>query len=53
MRHFLLVGTLAGGLLLSILNWLAAAVLPPRYKQFRNPQAVVETIRSNVSSNDI
>lgn len=53
MRHFLLVGTVAGGLLLSILNWFAAAVLPPRYKQFRNPQAVVETIRSNVSSNDI
>lgn len=53
MRHFLLVGTLAGGLLLSILNWFSAAVLPPRYKQFRNPQAVVETIRSNVSSNDI
>lgn len=53
MRHFLSVGTLAGGLLLSILNWFAAAVLPPRYKQFRNPQAVVETVRSNVSSNDI
>lgn len=53
MRRFLLVGTRAGGLLISILNWFAAAVLPPRYKQFRNPRAVVETVRSNVSSNDI
>ena len=53
MRRFLLVGTLVGGLILSTLNWFAAAVLPPRYKQFRNAQAVVETVRSNAFSNDI
>ena len=53
MWRFLIVGTLVGGLILSTLNWFAAAVLPPRYKQFRNAQAVVETVRSNVFSNDI
>src|SRR5262245_21628513 len=53
MRKFLIAGTLVGGLLLSILNWFAAVILPPRYKQFRNAQAVVETISSNVFGNDI
>jgi len=52
-RRFLIAGTLVGGLLLSVLNWFAAAVLPPRFKQFRNAQAVVEAIRSNAFSNDI
>ena len=52
-RRFMIVGTLAGGVLLSLLNWLTAALLPPRFKQFRDPGAVVETIRSNVSGNDI
>ena len=46
MLRFLIAGTLVGGLVLSALNWLTAAVLPPRYKQFREPQAVVETIRA-------
>ena len=54
MRHrFIIAGTLAGGVLLSLLNWLTAALLPPRFKQFRDPGAVVETIRTNVSGNDI
>ena len=53
MRRFIIVGTLVGGLLLFILNWVTAAFLPPRFKQFRDPQAVVETIRANVSSDDI
>lgn len=53
MRRFLIVGTLLGGLLLLVLNWFAAALLPPRYKQFLNAEAVVGTIRSNVSGNDI
>lgn len=52
-RRFMIAGTLVGGLLLSLLNWLTAAVLPPRYKQFRDPRAVVETVRLNVSGNDI
>ena len=52
-RRFLVAGTLVGGVLLSLLNWLTAALLPPRFKQFRDPRAVVETVRSNVSGNDI
>src|SRR5262245_34364491 len=51
--RFIIAGTLVGGILLSLLNWLTAAVLPPRYKQFRDTGAVVETVRSNVSTNDI
>jgi len=51
--RFLVGGMLAGGIILSVLGWLTAAILPPRYKQFRDPRAVVETIRANVSSNDV
>jgi hypothetical protein len=51
-RRFVIAGTLLGGVLLSFLNWLTAPLLPPRYKQFRDPGAVVETIRANVSGND-
>jgi hypothetical protein len=51
--RFLITGTLAGGLVLSVLNWVSAAILPPRYKQFKDPHAVVEAIRANVSGNDI
>jgi hypothetical protein len=51
--RLLITGTLAGGLVLSILNWVTAAILPPRFKQFRDPHAVVEAIRANVSGNDI
>ena len=47
--RFLVAGMLAGGIILSVLGWLTAAILPPRYKQFRDPRAVVETIRANVS----
>ena len=53
MLRFLIAGTLLGGLVLSLLNWLTAAILPPRYKQFRAPQAVVDTIRANVADDDI
>ena len=53
MNRFIIAGTVVGGLLLFILNWVTAAFLPPRFKQFRDPQAVVETIRSNTSENDI
>lgn len=49
----LITGTLAGGILLTVLNWLSASILPPRYKPFKNPNAVVETIRANVSGDDI
>lgn len=52
-RRFMVAGRVVGGLLLILLNWFTAAVLPPRFKQFRDPRAVVETIRSNVSGNDI
>ncbi len=51
--RFLIAGTLAGWLVLSVLNWVTAAILPPRFKQFRDPHAVVETIRANVSGDDI
>jgi hypothetical protein len=53
MLRFLIAGTILGGLVLSVLNWLTAAILPPRYKQFSDPQAVVETIRANVAADDI
>ena len=53
LTRFLIVGTLAGGLVLTVLNWVTAAILPPRYKPFRDPQAVVEAVRANVSRNDI
>src|SRR5262249_42286 len=51
--RFLTAGTLLGGLVLSLLNWLTSAILPPRFQQFRDPHAVVETIRANVSGDDI
>ena len=51
--RFLMTGTLAGGLVLTVLNWVTAAILPPRYKQFKDPHAVVEAIRANVSGSDI
>jgi len=51
--RFMVAGTLVGGVILSLLNWFTAALLPPRYKQFRDPGVVVETIRANVSGNDI
>ena len=37
LTRFLTTGTLAGGLVLSVLNWVTAAILPPRFKQFRDP----------------
>ena len=52
-RRFMIAGTLTGGVLLCVLNWLTAALLPPRFKQFRDPGAVVEVVGSNVSDNDI
>ena len=53
LTRFLTAGTLLGGLVLSLLNWFTAAILPPRFQQFRDPYAVVETIRANVSGDDI
>ena len=53
LTRFLITGTLAGGFVLSVLNWFTAAILPPRYKQFIDPPAVVEAIRPNVLGNDI
>jgi hypothetical protein len=53
LTRFLITGRLAGGLVLGVLNWVTAAILPPRYKQFRDTHAVVEAIRANVSGNDI
>jgi hypothetical protein len=53
MLRFLIAATLVGGLCLSVLNWLTAAILPPRYRTFRAPQAVVETILANVAEDDI
>jgi hypothetical protein len=51
--RFLIAGTLTGGIVLSLLGWLTAAILPPRFKQFSDPHAVVETIRANAATNDI
>ena len=51
--RYLMTGTLVAGLTLSLLNWFTAAILPPRFKQFKDTQTVVETIRANVSGNNI
>ena len=51
--RFLITGTLLGGIVLSLLSWVTAAILPPRYKQFKDARVAVETIRANVSENDI
>jgi hypothetical protein len=51
--RFLIAGTLTGGITLSLLGWFTAAILPPRYKQFRDERAVVETIRTNTGANGI
>jgi hypothetical protein len=51
--RYLIAGTLLGGIVLSLLSWITAAILPPRYKQFKDVRAVVEAIRANVSENDI
>ena len=48
--RFLIAGTLAGGLVLSVLNWFTAAILPPRYQQFTHPQAVVEAVGLRLAS---
>ena len=45
----LITGTLTGGLARRVRNWVTAAILPPRYKQFRDSHAVVEAIRASVS----
>jgi hypothetical protein len=51
--RFLIAGTLTGGVALSLLGWFTAAILPPRYKQFRDDRVVVETIRTNTGANGI
>jgi hypothetical protein len=51
--RFLIAGTLVGGVLLSVLGFVTAALLPPRFKPFRDPAAVVETIRANTTTNEI
>jgi hypothetical protein len=51
--RFLTAGTLAGGIVLTLLGWITAGILPPRFRQFRDAQSVVETIRANAPANDI
>jgi hypothetical protein len=51
--RYLIAGTLVGGVLLTALGFVTAALLPPRYKPFRDPAAVVETVRANTSTNEI
>jgi hypothetical protein len=51
--RFLVAGTLLGGIVLSCLNWITAAILPPRFKQFKDPRVVVETIQANAFEHDI
>ena len=51
--RFLVAGTLAAGAVLSVLGWFTAAILPPRFKQFKDPQVVVDVVRANVATNDI
>jgi hypothetical protein len=51
--RFLIAGTLVGGVLLSGLGFVTAALLPPRFKPFRDPAAVVQAIRANTTTNEI
>jgi hypothetical protein len=51
--RFLIAGTVAGGLALMVLGGLTARVLPPRYSQFKDAKAVVETVRANITQNGI
>lgn len=51
--RFVIVGAIVGGVLLSVLGFVTAAILPPRYKPFKDPSAVVETIRANTTTNEI
>jgi hypothetical protein len=51
--RFLIVGTLVGGTLLTLLGFVTAGILPPRYKPFKDPHAVAETIRANAPTDDI
>lgn len=53
LTRFLIAGTLAGGFVLIVLNWVTAAILPPRHRQFKDPAAVVKALRGNVPENDI
>jgi hypothetical protein len=55
--RFLIAGTLLGGVVLSLLSWVTAAILPPRYKQFKDAPVVVAndplnppTISKNLAS---
>ena len=50
--RFLLIGTLVGGVLLTLLAWFTA-MLPPHFRPFKDADAVVQTIRANTSGNDI
>jgi hypothetical protein len=49
--RFLVVATIAGGLVLFVLNALAARVLPPRFQQFRDARAVNDAVRGNAAGN--
>jgi hypothetical protein len=51
--RFLISGTLAGGTLLTLLGFVTAGMLPPRYKPFTDPRAVADAIRANAPTNDI
>ena len=51
--RYLTAGALTGGTVLTLLGWITAGILPPRFKQFRDAQSVVETIRANAPANDI
>jgi len=51
--QFLISGTLVGGTLLTLLGFVTAGMLPPRYKPFTDPRAVVDAMRANAPTNDI
>src|SRR5882672_3743749 len=51
--RFLTAGTLIGGIVLTLLGWITAGILPPRYKQFMDAKSVVDAIRANAPANDI
>jgi hypothetical protein len=51
--RFLISGTLVGGTLLTLLGFVTAGMLPPRYKPFTDPRAVADAIRANAPTNDI
>jgi len=50
---FLILGTIVGGIVLFVWGGITHAVLPQPIREFKDPQAVVQTIRANTEGNAV